>query len=272
MKRCRTRPKLRRRSPPKRPAVAPVRFSAVQAAELGALLKFWGQLWPFGTDLFSFFGSNIPVAVMEAFPRLGPESETMFALYDLTLADDRAVAEGQNPRFERAVADLAPLGIPRAELIRRSSAEPLLSAYRWALAESAVVESLRPRVNAEGARLRRIRRILRAAPTRNPAGLAECELLLRWLTGIPNEGQLRTWRREIGLNRLGDDLWKLKFWIPLGAELAEYLRDKQTEARATDANLDRPQFAGRAAHALLYARYPGIVDADPLKLLHRINR
>jgi hypothetical protein len=270
MKRRRARPKPRRRSPPKRPAVAPVRLNAVQAAELKALLRLWDRLWPFGRDLRSFFGSNIPVAVMEAFPRLGPASETMTALYDLTLADDRAVAEGQNPRFERAVADLAPLGIPRAELIRRSSAEPRLSAYRWALAEADVVESLRPRVNEEAARLRRARRILRVAPARTPAALAECELVLRWLAGIPNKGQLRKWRREIGLNH--SDLWKVNVWTPLAAELQQYLRDKQTEARATDARLGRPQFAGRAAHALLYARYPDIVPADPLKLLHRIYR
>jgi hypothetical protein len=242
-----------------------------------ALSKFWDQIWPFEHDLISFFGSRIPTAVLEAFPPLGPRPKEMSELYAQVMAESRKIADGQNPKFERVAATLARFGIPRADLIRRTGpAHVLFLAYQWAMAKSDEVEAMRSRVNELGGRLRAVRKALAATPTFTPAALAELDLVLRYLRGIPTQGELRTWRRKIGLNRRTGGLWELKAGTSIARALVQYLRTEQTRAteqeRVTDARLERRQFPERYAHALLHARYPDYVDADWRKLSNRVNR
>jgi len=202
------------------------------------------------------------MAVAEAFP-LDAHLE-MWVVLNRIARERRAIAEGHNPKFERAVSDLAPLGIPREELIRRTTFF-FLPAYQWARDQSAWIDSVRPPVTKLQHQLRKMKQRL-PSPAFTAAILAKLDALLDYLAAIPTKEAAKKWRRTIGLNRR-HDLGKLREWTRIAVNLERYLKAKDVEAYRRSNT-----FAVRAAHTLLHARYPGDVPTDWRKLLHRVRR
>lgn len=259
------------------PPVDPVR--AVVAELSDPLLEWWDYFWPFGkeVDPFAVLSGRVPAAVAQAFPLESPRDS--FMLLESVVREARAITEGRNEKFEQAVTELAPLGIPREELINRTACS-FLPAYRWAIDRSNKIECMRPDVKKLAHRLRTVRKYLTGAPfsafPSTSSVTAEIDALLDYLAGIPTKGALRTWRRKLGINRWGGgDLWKLHEWTKIAVGLVRYLRDAQTEATSSkiiDARLERRRVAVRYAHALLHARYPAVVTADLRTFSSRVNR
>ena len=260
----RPRPRGKRPVAPVAPVAPPEdRVRAVVTGFSGPLSEWWEHVWPFDKDVNRLaILDDVPMAVVEAFPL--EDFRTALSLLESAVREGLAIDKGQYETFERVIGELAECGIPRAELVELTECA-MLPVYQWARDRSYEIEDRRPDVTKLQHRLRLARRQLEAAsPTFTSAIITKLDSLLLYLSAVPTIGELRAWRRKIGLNRRGDNLWKLHIWTPIATELVRYLREKSKQPVGT--------FAERKAHALLHARYPHAVDPGWRTLHSRVNR